>query len=237
VFDIETSYLLVKSFQLLNKNPIPYQGIVQERNILTAAWKWRGDKEVHSSAINHKSPTNDKPVIKDLIEAINESDAVVAHYGDKFDMRYLRTRALYHGLSPPKPVTQIDTWKIARSLFLFNSNRLDYLGSYLGLGRKIKTDHTLWDGCMEGKLSAIRKMETYNKQDVKLLEAVFDKLIPYAPTKVNASLLEDRPCCPNCGGKLQARGYGVSLTRRYTRYQCRGCGKWSSQTSPDAVIR
>lgn len=238
IYDIETSYLILKTFQLLNKNPIPASGIIQERSILTSSWKWRGESKVYSIAIDPKKPQDDKKIVEKMIELFNEADATVAHYGDGFDHKYILTRALFHGLNPPKPVTQIDTWKIARSRFLFNNNRLDYLGQFLGLGRKIKTDHTLWDGCMAGDPASIRKMEKYNKQDVQLLANVFEKLAPYVPAKVNAALFSDKPACPNCGGhKLQRRGPAVNKTTIYQRYQCLGCGSWSSSPKEGAVLR
>lgn len=238
IYDIETSYLILKTFQLKNDNPIPTSGIIQERNILTAAWKWLGDKTSHSIAINRKNPTDDKHICQKMIDLFNEADATVAHYGDKFDHRYILTRSLFNGLAPPKPHIQIDTWKIARNTFLLNSNKLDYIGQFLGLGRKIKTDHTLWDGCMVGNSKAIRDMATYNRQDVDLLEAVYLKLRPFVPARINASLYSLKPACPTCGkSSLQKRGAGVTRTSVYQRFQCSSCGSWSSAPKEGAVIR
>lgn len=227
IYDIETSYLIVKAFQLRNENAIPYQGIIQERNILTAAWKWRGDDKAHSIAVDPKDPTDDRKIVQTLIELFTEADATVAHYGDKFDHPYILTRAIFHGFQPPPPSPQIDTWKIARSKFRFNSNRLDYLGSFLGVGRKISTDRSLWDECMSGNRKAIKKMREYNEQDVHLLEAVYDKLAPYAPHRVNAALYHGKGTCPNCGSsKIQSRGTDRTLTNIYARRKCMECGKW-----------
>lgn len=163
-----------------------------------------------------------------MLDLFQEADAIVAHYGDKFDAKYIRTRAIYHGLKPPPPVKQIDTYRIAKSKFLFNSNRLDYIGKYLGLGEKIKTDHSLWMGCMDGKKDSIRKMRLYNEQDVRLLMKVYKKLAPWTPPPINAAILKGY-CCPGCGSKsVQARGFGVNRTTRYQKYQCNDCGLWSS---------
>lgn len=223
---------------------IPPTGIVVERNILTSAWKWRGEKKVHSIAIDPKKPQDDKKIVQKMIELFNEADAIVAHYGDGFDHRYILSRAIFHKLHPPKPVIQIDTWKIARHKFLFNSNRLDYLGHFFGLGRKIKTDHTLWDGCMEGKATSIRKMAAYNRQDVELLSLVFERLASYVPAKVNASLFREKPekhkkqTCPNCGeAALNCRGHAKTTTGTYQRYQCANCGSWSKAPREGMIIR
>ena len=204
---------------------LPYDSITKERNILTAAWKWRGERKTSSITIHPKRPADDKHIVKKLLDLFHEADAVVAHYGDKFDIRYVLTRSIFHGFPPPPNVQQIDTYKIAKNKFLFNSNRLDYLGKFLGVGRKIKTDVSLWDGCMEGNPSAIRKMEKYNKQDVELLSDVYEALAPYSHIK--QKVLKTAPQCGNCGGRMTNQG-----TRKmangvvYSRYQCKDCGRW-----------
>jgi uncharacterized protein YprB with RNaseH-like and TPR domain len=217
---------------------LPYESITKERNILTAAWRWRGEKKVHSIEIDPKKPHDDKKIVEKLISLLNEADGTVAHYGDKFDMKYILARALYHGLKPPKQTIQIDTYKIAKGKFLFNSNRLDYLGQFLGVGRKIKTDKSLWDGCMDGDPLSIKLMARYNRQDVELLTGVFEKLAPYVHAKVNAALFSNKPACTNCGGsKIQRRGRGAGKTGFYQRYQCMSCGSWSSSPKAGAILR
>ena len=223
IYDIETSYNILKAFQLLNKNMIPFGGIIQERNILTAAWKWKGGK-VQSIAVKSSDPTDDKRIVETLYELFSQADEIVAHYGDKFDARYIRTRGLFHGLPPYPPVKQIDTYKIAKSRFLLNSNKLDYIGKFLGIGRKIKTDPGLWDACMDGKASAIRDMRRYNEQDVDLLDLVHDRLAQYAATTY--VLMKDKQC-HYCGGfLLQSRGRVRNRNQWFRRFQCQTCGKW-----------
>lgn len=229
IYDLETSFLILKTFQLRNDQAIPFDNIIQERNILTAAWKWLGDKTSQSIAIKSKNPTDDRHIVEKLSQLFSQADAVVAHYGSGFDNKYLNTRAIFHGLPPIKPTHEIDTWQIARKKFLFNSNRLDYLGKFLGLGRKIKTDSSLWHGCMEGKKKAIEEMARYNRQDVDLLEKVYKKLAPFVPAKVNAAIYSEKPACPNCGSMdIQKRGMNLSRTTVSQRLQCRSCGSWSS---------
>lgn len=229
IFDIETSYNVVYAFQLINDHPIPYQGILKERNIFTVAWQWLGEKKVHSLAVSPKSPHDDRQIVKKTLDLFHEADAVIAHYGDKFDMKYILTRAIFHGFKPPPPVKQIDTYKIAKQKFLFNCNRLDYIGRYLGVGGKIQTSHDLWMGCMNGDPKAIRKMQKYNEQDVRLLGRVYQKLAPFVPPKVNTAVLNGSFCCPGCGSNnLQGRGFNINRTGRSQRYQCKDCGLWSS---------
>ena len=101
----------------------------------------------------------------------------MAHNGDKYDLPFIRTRAIVHGIQMFPKYKSIDTLKIARYKYKFPTNKLDDLGSYLGLGNKIKTDYTLWDRIILNKEEeALEEMIAYCNQDVILLEKVYDKL-------------------------------------------------------------
>lgn len=133
---------------------------------------------------------------------------------------------------------------MAKRHFYFNSNRLDYLGQYLGLGRKLETEKGLWLKVLMGggpgvREKAITDMVRYNKGDIRLLEKVFIKMRPYMPDIVNDELWGGKPnVCPRpgCGGKkLHSRGTHKALTRTYTRYQCQKCGGWTKAIKPESA--
>ena len=116
-----------------------------------------------------KDPENDSSLVKALWDLIDEADVVIAHNGDKFDMRKANARFVAHGLGPASPVKQVDTLKVARRYFMFNSNKLDHLGAHLGLGRKVDTGgFETWAGCMRGDMKFWKRMTKYAKQDVDL---------------------------------------------------------------------
>ena len=77
-------------------------------------------------------------------EVANLANEMVGHNGDKFDLAWIRTRCLFHKIEMFPAYVTIDTLKIARSKFRFNSNRLNYIADFLGLGQKIKTEYSLW---------------------------------------------------------------------------------------------
>lgn len=241
-WDLETSHNIVATFQLYQPI-IPHSCIIKEKSIICASWKYLGKKGTHSVSIlddakRYKADRGDDYVIvKALHEMISSADVLVAHNGDKFDYKYFNTRCLFHGLTPvDKPIT-IDTYKVAKRHFNFNSNRLDYLGQFLGLGRKLHTHVGMWMDIVNDKVSgeeaakSVRKMLTYNKQDVILLEAVYKRLRPYITSHPNVALLANSSShsCPTCNSlKVQARGYRTTRTGKYQRYQCIDCGAWSS---------
>lgn len=244
LLDVETLPNVVTSWGLKVDGYLDHANILAERQILCAAWKWLGVPGVRSiSPLAGKVPGKpaDYKIVRRLAEELGKADAVVTHNGDKFDLPWIRTRMIALDLPPHPPVVSIDTKKIARDRFYFNSNRLDYLGQYLGLGKKIHTDFTLWLRCMMGEKSAIKEMVRYNERDVELLETVYLKLRPYCDAKLNRALWakeHDGKTCPTCGEQdLESRGMRVTRTAHHHRYACGSCGAWSSRPVNSKVVR
>jgi len=229
IYDLETFPDLVTSWGLRVFGYLSPDNIVQERTIICASWKWLGKSGVTSVCVSPSAPTDDRHVVEVLCGVIVGADAVIAHNGDSFDIRWLNARAIYHGLSPLPPIIQIDTKKIAKRKFLFNSNKLDYLAQFFKMGKKIKTEFDLWKQCLAGDAKAFAKMVRYNRRDIIILERVYKKLAPYVSARVNAQLftLTTKPSCPNCGSKrVQSRGFSYTSARKYRRFQCTQCGAW-----------
>lgn len=231
-YDLETSHNLIAKFDLREEYTNP-ANIIVERHLICAAWKELGATRTHAvSLLDDKkrfasSIHDDRHVVETLHGVLSEADAIVAHNGDKFDLRWLQGRMLFHGLPPLPPVKTIDTLKIARSAFYLNSNRLEYLGKYLGLGGKTSTPAGLWLDALRGDKKAIRTMVDYNKRDVELLEQVFLRIRPYASIALNYQLFAESEGCPHCGSqKFERRGYRYADTQVYARFQCQACRKW-----------
>jgi len=208
-----------------------HENILQESLVISAAWKWFGEKKVYAASINPHRPKNDRGLITILHKVLSEANVLVAHNGDKFDLRKFNARAIFHGLKPLPRIPTIDTLKVARRCFHFNSNRLDYLGKFLCGEGKIKTEYALWLDVMDGDERALAKMVKYNKMDVVVLEKVYTRLRPYIKNHPNASLYREVICCPVCGSQVfQKRGFLYETTTKRQRYQCSvpECGKWFS---------
>ncbi len=237
LLDIETCPNIVYVWQLRqDKGYISHENIVKERTILCAAWKYLGEKKVHYIVAKNG---NDRNVVGRLHEVLSGCDAVITHFGDRFDIPWIRTRALIHGMKPIPPLTQIDTYKLAKKGFNFNNSKLDYLGKMLGVGQKITTHFGLWIECMKGNKKAIREMVAYNQEDVRLLERVYLKLQPHGVARLNLQLGgDDQRVCPGCGErKLVSRGTGRTRATEFQRYQCSGCGAWSQKPKKSNVVR
>lgn len=232
LYDLETSLETVTVFSLKYNDFIAPESIVTERHIISVAYKWSDEKKVHAISILDdpkrfaKDVHDDRYVVEQFHKVMMEADVIVGHNSDNFDNRYVKTRVLFHGLSPLPPVTSIDTYKVAKSGFMFNSNKLAYLGEYLKVGAKKHTSSGLWMKAFNGDKKAIKEMVEYNKQDVRLLERVFLKLRPYIPNHISRELW-GLSGCPRCGStKIQSRGVSRAITKVYQRFQCQGCGGW-----------
>jgi len=200
--------------------------------ILSFGYKWSTDKKVTVLGLDNgpkykKGSEDDKWLMEQLWKLINEADVIIAHNGDKFDLPKINSRFLMHKLPPPKPYKTVDTLKIARSVFKFDSNKLDDLGRYLGIGRKLPhTGFHLWRGCMTGDPGAWKMMKKYNGHDVDLLEELYYIVRPWHKGHPNVNLGVSETC-PKCGSKeVQRRGFEYTLLRKKQRYQCTSCNGW-----------
>jgi len=203
---------------------------LKETCIATFVAKWLGNDKIISRSLpdfkGYKPGSyDDKALVQEIWNLLNEADIVVAHNGDDFDVRTCNGRFIVHSMTPPKPFKTVDTKKVAARVARFNSNKLDDLGSLLVGERKIKTDFDLWEGCINGDKKSWDKMLSYNKKDVLLLESIYLRLRPWI--KDHPNFTRGEISCPKCGStKLQNRGLQVAITRTYQRYQCQNCGGW-----------
>ena len=180
-FDIETSPNIVFSWRIGHKINITPDNIIDERAIICISYKWEGESKVHSLSWN---AGDDKEMLKEFSKIIDSADEIVTQNGDKFDIKWLRARCIYHGIPISNKFNSIDTLKMARAGFNFNSNKLEYMGSFLGVGEKLKTGYDLWKRIvLNDDPDAMKQMIAYCEEDVRLLERVYNKLQPYCPVK------------------------------------------------------
>lgn len=221
--DIETAPNLATVWGLFNQN-IALNQLLKPGYTLCWAAKWHKDEElIYSSILD-----GHKRMIRRIHKLLSQADAVCHYNGNKFDIPTLNKEFMLLGLSPPTPAKQIDLLETARHRFRLASNKLDFVAQSLGLGCKHPhKGHELWLECMAKNREAFETMEAYNKQDVLLLEKVYDRLLPWIDKHPNRSVLDDTFCCPKCGSKsYHQRGEAVQVTGRYMRYQCQDCGGW-----------
>lgn len=226
MLDIETAPNLVTVWGLWNQN-VAINQIIESGYTLCWSAKWLGEKGTTFASLEN---SNGIDMLSDLYTLLDEADVVVHYNGSKFDIPTINKEFLQLGWTPPSPYKQVDLLKVCRKKFRFPSNKLEYVAQRLGIGGKTKHEgHTLWVKCMNNDPIAWKKMERYNRQDVRLLEKLYKKLLPWIDSHPNAALYTSvtAPTCPTCGStKLQKRGTTTTRISKYQRYSCNKCGGW-----------
>lgn len=239
-YDIETAPTLGYVWGLYQQDVIR---VKENWYILSFAWKFQGDKRIKAYALpdfpNYKkNKKDDSALAQKLWDLLDEADIVIAHNGDRFDQKKSNATFVKHNMTPPSSYFSIDTLKIARKYFKFDSNSLNNLSQFLGMGKKLRTGgFDLWEDCIEGDMKAWRKMVRYNKQDIVLLEKVYLRFRPWVDNHPRVLAHGIKPfSCPKCGSiHLQSRGVRRTKTMTYQRYQCQNCYGWSSRRKAEKV--
>jgi DNA polymerase elongation subunit (family B) len=208
-------------------------------HMLMWAAKFVGEDFVHYDVINTnedygKTPLSmmdDRHLVEGIIDLINQSDAIVHHYGDRFDLPFVNTRALEWGLEPPRPVAQIDTWRIARKGLAMTSNRLRTLAESFSDTQKGDIAKNEWKLAAHGDKKVLKKMLDYCIDDVLATEQVYLALRPLIRNHPYMGLAADMPTvhepCPVCGSDhTQNRGARRTKCFVIRRHHCQSCGTW-----------
>jgi DNA polymerase elongation subunit (family B) len=225
LLDIETAPNTVYTWGLWDQN-VGLNQIIETGYVLCWAAKWYGESEVMFDSVYQSSM---KGMLKRIHDLLDQADAVVHFNGTSFDIPTLNREFVVHGFTPPAPYKQTDLLQVARKTFKFASNKLDFLAGKFKLGSKKKTEFTLWIRCMQNDPIAWKEMEQYNREDVLLLERVYEKFKPWIYSHANHSLYKETSglVCPNCGSEdHQRRGYPYTAAAKYQRHQCNRCGMW-----------
>lgn len=234
-FDIETSYVKARVWRS-GKQWVDANNIVGETRVICVCYKWQHEEKVHTLVWDENQ--DDKELLKKFIKVLGQADEICAHNGDRFDIKQLRTRALLQGVLMFPKYRTLDTLKKARSFFSFQSNRLDFLGKVLEVGRKL--DHegfNLWVRVQEGETKterkkALKEMCDYCVQDVILLQDVFEVLSPFTDHNTNFAVIKDglsgKWKCPECTSSNVQISHTDTTPLGYVRrhMKCNDCKKY-----------
>ena len=227
VLDIETQPLIAYVWNL-KEQFVALNQIKEDWQIMAWSAKWLGsDLVVYHDKRNDK---DDKRILKILWKFLDKADIVVTQNGQSFDIPKINARFILHGMKPPSPVKHLDTYRIAKKVFEFTSNKLEYLTDklctkYKKLSHKKFPGMSLWTECLKGNRTAWEEMKEYNVQDVLSTEELYNKLKSWTPNSMPS--VHNNGTCVVCGtAQLQKRGYERKAKLLYQRLQCQSCGKW-----------
>lgn len=153
--------------------------IVKDWFVICWAASWVDSKEVFSGVVSPRDAKkwDDSKILKPLWDLLDDADIVVGHNLDRFDLKKINTRFLLHDYGVPRRYRTIDTLKLARKRFAFESAKMEFLN--VRLGNFPKHDMELEDWiriCLSGDEPTLKKMNRYNIGDVREGKKLYLKL-------------------------------------------------------------
>lgn len=173
---------------------------------------------------------SDFPLVRDLYKIICDADLIVTYYGKLFDWPFLQARMLLAGLPPLPPLAtqHLDLYWTVKSNFKISRRRLETVSEWLGCPYpKTPLNGPIWVEARAGNQKAMKYVIDHCKQDIKILEWVYEKLKPYIRQH---PLVGAAGKCASCGSsRLQRRGLSMATSslKPRQRVQCQDCGRWS----------
>lgn len=222
--DIETKLMEVYSFGIRDQY-LQHTQIKSHGGISCVGIKWHGERK--ATVFSEWDHGYDE-MLRQVHAHLCEADAVATYNGARFDLPKLNGAFLVAGMTPPPPPTQIDIFKTARKMG-FPSSKLDYIAPLLGLGSKVKHEGMpLWIKVLNGDPKAQAKMSRYCAGDVRLTEAVYERVKPFIADHPHMRDTS-RDACGSCGStRMQSRGVRRTKAMHIARLQCQACGSWAS---------
>lgn len=147
--------------------------------MLSAAIKSKGDPNVWTYAVPSFRvgepwfPRNDADLVEALRDELEKYDYVATYYGSRFDVPYLQTRLLSHGMRPMSDFRHWDLFYIPKFRLKLHSNRLDAVTEFMyGKTEKTRVVGDIWNRAAMGDAEAMEYIVEHNIKDVEELEKV-----------------------------------------------------------------
>ena len=124
----------------------------------------------------------DKKLMEEAVAHILGFNRICTYYGSRFDIPFLRARALYHGLDFPlyKEVYHTDVYYMAKNRLCISRKRLETVCDFLGIPAKAhKLNQVMWLKALGGNPKALDFIWKHNTEDVISLEQVWKRLDSY----------------------------------------------------------
>lgn len=170
-------------------------------NMLTWAIKEK-DGTIYTDTVTKEdlfSGVIDRKIVKSCIDKMREFDVVCTYFGTNFDIKFLRSRALYYGFDFPGfelsssvnkngeikyiPISELFHWDLyylVKSKLKLRRSSLENVCSFLNIDGKTKLDGDVWRRAKYGDPKALKEVLDHNIYDVIILERLHEKLSDFA---------------------------------------------------------
>ena len=147
------------------------------------------DNRIISAAITKKdintyaADKSDTRIVRELVETIRSFDTIVTFYGKRFDIPFMRTRALIDGVEFPVWGTlhHIDVYDWAKhKLRLQRNGQESVCRALFGETEKTHLEYKYWIDAARGGKESIDYILEHNYADVRDLKRIYEKLQDFA---------------------------------------------------------
>ena len=140
--------------------------------------------DVYSRVITKKDLRTclDAKVILQCIKDMRQFDRIVTYYGTKFDIPFLRTRAISLGLDFPEygEIIHNDLYYTVRNKLNISSNRLENAcRTVFGVTEKTRIDADHWIKALMGDEDALAYIHDHNVKDVQETKRLYHRMETY----------------------------------------------------------
>ena len=151
--------------------------------------KGRDNKEVAGACITREelmSDNQDSRIVELLVEEMNKYDVIYTYYGTRFDVPFIRTRALYHNTFFPmhKEKYHKDLYYSVKSKLKLHRSSLQAATEFFGIAGKTRVKPEHWQKARWGNPESLKYIYDHNVADVKILESLHKKIEEYTPPQV-----------------------------------------------------
>lgn len=226
ICDIESLPIILAGWQLWDQN-FGIEQVLQDGCMLSWAGKFLNESEMYSDILTpaEVKKRDTARITKSIWDFLSKANFVIGHNFSQYDVKYINTEFLKHGL-PPLKFGIIDTLVVAKQNFRFSSNKMKYINDQLGIRNKIDNDgFLLWRMCNEGDKDSLATMLEYNIGDIGATEELFYKVRPYV-RNFNVALYNEIESeqCPVCGSEnLKPEGFYYTSAGKWESVRCEDC--------------
>lgn len=148
--------------------------------MLSWAIKERGNK-VYCDCITKSELFDgsfDRRIVKSCIEKLREFDIIIGYYSKRFDIPFLRTKAVKYDLDFPtyEEAYHWDLYDTIKRKFNLSRRSLDAATKYFGIAGKTHLDREIWLKARYGDKESLKYVLEHNINDTIITEALHDKL-------------------------------------------------------------
>jgi len=142
--------------------------------------KEKGGNTTHSVITKEElfSGEFDRRLVSDLIDEMSTYRILVGYYSDRFDIPFIRAKALHYGLDFPGygDLYAWDLYFTVKSKIKISRRSLDNVCNYLGIAGKTPIDKEVWRRAKYGDEKALEQVLSHNIADVEITEKLHDRL-------------------------------------------------------------